>query len=37
MFFSRPWEVAHLICHPTQLFCLVSPAAAPTPPFLAMQ
>ncbi|KAL4439179.1 hypothetical protein ABPG77_004081 [Micractinium sp. CCAP 211/92] len=22
MFFSRPWEVAHLICHPTQLFCL---------------
>lgn len=24
MFFSRPWEVAHLICHPTQLFCLVS-------------
>ena len=23
MFFSRPWEVAHLICHPTQLFCLV--------------
>ncbi|KAL4428496.1 hypothetical protein ABPG75_002585 [Micractinium tetrahymenae] len=22
MFFARPWEVAHLICHPTQLFCL---------------
>lgn len=38
MFFSRPWEVAHLICHPTQLFCLVralrrvsGPGATPMP------
>lgn len=22
MFFSQPWQALHLICHPTQLFCL---------------
>ena len=27
MFFSKPWEVPHLICHPSQLFCLVRRAA----------
>ena len=24
LFFTQPWQVPHLICHPTQLFCLVS-------------